>query len=60
MGRINTTQKQKILILEYYFIHKFNGLKLIAMDLDISLYALVKVISEYEKTGFLVLPSKMN
>jgi hypothetical protein len=60
MSRINTTQKQKILILEYYFIYKLNGLKSIAMDLDISLYVLKKVISQYEKTGFLILPSKMN
>jgi hypothetical protein len=60
MRHKNTTQKQKILILEYYLIHKFNGLKSIAMDLDISFYALVKIVSEYEKTGFLILPSKMN
>jgi len=60
MGRINTTQKQKILILEYYLIHKLNGLKSIAMDLDISYVVLTKFISRYEKTGFLILPSKMN
>lgn len=60
MRRKNTTQKQKILILEYYLIHKLNGLKSIAMDLDISYIVLTKLISRYEKTGFLILPSKMN
>ena len=38
MRRKNTTQKQKILILEYYLTHKLNGLKSIAMDLDISYF----------------------
>ena len=60
MRRRNTTQKQKLLILEYYFIHGINGLKSIAMDLDISYVVLTKFIKDYEKTGFIILPSKMN
>jgi len=51
---------QKIMIIEYYLIHKANGLKSIAMDLDISLKTLSKYVKQYETDGFLILPSKMN
>ncbi len=54
------SQKQKILIIEYYLTHKTNGLKSIAKELDISFAVLTKYVNEYEKTGFLVLSSKMN
>ena len=48
------------MIIEYYLIHKTNGLKSIAMDLDISQKTLSKYVKQYEKDGFLILPSKMN
>ena len=54
------TQKQKILVIEYYLTHKSNGLKSIAMDLGLSYETLTRYVKAYEKTGFLVLRSKMN
>jgi hypothetical protein len=51
---------QKIMIIEYYLIHKTNGLKSIAMDLDISLKTLSKYVKKYENDGFLIIPSKIN
>lgn len=54
------TKNQISLIVQYYFIHKINGFKAIAEDLDISQNTLKKYVKDYSKRGFLILPSKMN
>lgn len=52
--------KQKILIIEYYLIHKLSGFKSISMDLGICPRTLKNTVGQFENDGFLLLPSKMN
>ncbi len=54
MANKSFSAHQKIMIIEYYLIHKTNGLKSIAMDLDISLKTLLKYVKQYETDGFLI------
>jgi len=58
-NKINSLS-QKILVVEYYLTHKTNGIKSIAKELEIMQTSLLKIVNQYEKDGFLILPSKMN
>lgn len=54
------TPKQKILLIEFYLIHKTNGIKAIALDLDLPYGSLNYHVKKYEADKCLILPSKMN
>jgi len=60
MANAITSFRQKIMIVEYYLTHKINGIKSISKELEVSQTSLLKIVNQYEKDGFLILPSKMN
>ena len=55
---VNTNRK--IMVLQYYFIFKDDGLKNIALDLGIAYNTLIKIVAEYKKNDCIIVKSKFS
>lgn len=50
---------RKMLALEYYFIFESDGIKSVALDLDIHYGTLLRIINDYKKNDGFIIKSKL-